>query len=261
MTTEISGYWGPHTSTVDWCETNYQHVYYVSELFNSVSSLAMVLVGVLGIVLHRQVLERRFTVAFALVSVVGLGSIAFHSTLRFEHQMMDELPMLYLASVIAYILLENRPERRFGVWLPLGLIAYALVATALTAGMRGKLQFYMFHASFVTLELFALVSTYLIHRRSTDVRGRRIFRIGMSSYAIAIVSWRSDIAFCSSLNETLPSMGIPNPQLHAWWHVLVSIGFYTLLLVIAHNRLRILGKAPEFRFAAGFIPFVRPTAP
>jgi dihydroceramidase len=261
MTTEIPGYWGPPTSTVDWCETNYEHVYYVSELFNSVSSLAMVIVGVLGIVLHRQVLERRFMLAFGLVSVVGLGSIAFHSTLRFEHQMMDELPMLYLASVIAYILVENRPERRFGAWLPLVLAVYALVATVLTAGMRGKLQFYLFHASFVTLELFALVGTWLIHRRSKDVRGRRIFRLGMSSYALAIILWRSDIGFCSTLNETLPSMGIPNPQFHAWWHVLVSIGFYTLLLVIAHNRLRILGKAPEFRFAAGFIPIVRPTAP
>jgi dihydroceramidase len=260
MTTETTGFWGPPTSTVDWCETNYEHVYYISELFNSVSSLSMVLVGALGIALHRQVLERRFMLAFALVSVVGLGSIAFHSTLRFEHQMMDELPMLYLASVIAYILLEDRPERRFGVWLPLALTGYALVATALTAGMRGKLQLYMFHASFTTLELFALVSTWLIHRRSQDVMGRRIFRIGMSSYLIAFIAWRSDTVFCSTLNQVLPSMSIPNPQLHAWWHLLVSLGFYTLLLVIAHHRLKTLGKAPEFRFAAGFIPLVRPTA-
>ncbi len=261
MTIEIPGFWGPRTATVDWCETNYEHVYYVSELFNSVSSLAMVLVGVLGIALHRGVLERRFTVAFALVSVVGLGSIAFHTTLRFEHQMMDELPMLYLASVIAFILIENRPERRFGAWFPVALVGYALVATALTAGMRGDLQFYLFHTSFVTLELFALVGTWLIHRRSTDVRGRRIFRLGMSSYLIAIIVWRSDTAFCSTLNQTLPSMGIPNPQLHAWWHVLVSIGFYALLLVIAHHRLKTLGRAPQFRFAAGFVPVVRPTAP
>ena len=261
MTTETAGYWGPPTATVDWCETNYEHVHHVSELFNSVSSLAMVLVGVLGIALHRGVLERRFTLAFALVSVVGLGSVAFHSTLRFEHQMMDELPMLYLVSVIAYILVENRPERRFGVWFPLALLGYALVATALTAGMRGKLQSYLFLSSFTTLELLALVGTYLIHRRSQDTLGRRVFRFGMSSYAIALIAWDSDTRFCSTLNQALPSMGIPNPQLHAWWHVLVSIGFYTLLLVIAHNRLKTLGKAPRFGFAAGFIPFVRPSTP
>jgi dihydroceramidase len=259
--TETTGYWGPPTATVDWCETNYQHVHYVSELFNSVSSLAMVLVGLLGVALHRGVLERRFTLAFALVAVVGLGSIAFHSTLRFEHQMMDELPMLYSVSVIAYILVENRPERRFGVWFPLALLGYALVATALTAGMRGKLQSYFFLTSFTTLEVFSLVGTWLLHRRSQDALGRRIFRLGMSSYVIALIAWRSDTLFCSTLNQTLPSKGIPNPQLHAWWHVLVSIGFYSLLLVIAHHRLKTLGKAPRFGFAAGFIPFVRPTTP
>ncbi|MFY0577328.1 ceramidase domain-containing protein [Cystobacter fuscus] len=95
MTAAITGFWGPNTATVDWCETNYEHFHYVSELFNSVSSPAMVLAGALGILLHRRVLERRFILAFALVGVVGLGSIAFHATLLFQSQMMDELPMLY----------------------------------------------------------------------------------------------------------------------------------------------------------------------
>jgi dihydroceramidase len=90
--------------------------------------------------------------------------------------------------------------------------------------------------------------------------GRRIFRFGMSSYVLALTVWTSDNKFCSTLNGTLPSMGIPNPQLHAWWHVLVSIGFYMLLLVIAHDRLKTLGKAPEVRFVAGVIPIVRGTA-
>ena len=62
------GFWGATTSTVDWCETNYEHLSYVCELFNSVSSLAMVLAGVVGILLHRHVLERRFQVAFAMQS-------------------------------------------------------------------------------------------------------------------------------------------------------------------------------------------------
>ena len=57
------GYWGTVTSTVDWCERNYAFTPYVAELFNSASSLAMVAAGVLGIALHRGVLERRFLLA------------------------------------------------------------------------------------------------------------------------------------------------------------------------------------------------------
>jgi dihydroceramidase len=260
MEAATTGFWGPTTSTVDWCETNYAHSHYISEMFNSVSSLAMVLAGVLGILLHRHVLERRFMLAFAMVSVVGFGSIAFHATLLFQFQMMDELPMIYLALTVVYILLENRPERRFGNWFPLALVAYAVLLTCLTAFTRGRLQITLFHASFVSLEVYALVRVYLIHRRSQDAKVRRIFRLGMTSYLLAGTVWFTDFKQCTMLNVTLPAAGIPNPQFHAWWHVLVSCGFYALLLVIAHNRLKTLGRAPQVRFAAGVIPIVQGTA-
>lgn len=261
MQETATGFWGPSTSTVDWCETNYEHFHYVGELFNSASSLAMVFAGVLGIVLHRHVLERRFMLAFAMVSVVGLGSIAFHATLLRQAQMMDEVPMLWLVLVILFILLENKPERRFGTWFPLLLLGHAVLITSLNAFTNGPLQFYLFHASFASLELFALGRVYFIHRHNQDRTIRRVYRLGMSSYALAIVVWFTDLRACSMLNVTLPSLGIPNPQLHAWWHILVSCGFYALLLVIAHDRLRTLGRSPQVHFIAGFIPFVRPTAP
>src|SRR5256885_16915037 len=102
-----AGFWGRPTSSVDWCEANYAHRPYGCELFNPASSLAMVVVGVLGLALHRRTLGLRFVWAFLAVVVVGLGSIAFHATLRFELQMLDELPMLYSALIMLYILVED----------------------------------------------------------------------------------------------------------------------------------------------------------
>jgi dihydroceramidase len=261
MPAQHTGFWGANTATVDWCETNYEHLPYVCELFNSVSSLAMVLAGVFGIALHHRVLERRFLFAFAMVSVVGLGSIAFHATLLFQLQMTDELPMLYLALLMVYILVENRPERRFGTWFPLALFGYAVLSTCLCALTRGRLQFFLFQVSFAALEFFALARVWLIHRRGQDGKARRIFQAGIGAYALAIVLWMSDNQFCATLNETLPAYGVPNPQLHAWWHVLVSCGFYALLMVIAHDRLKTLGRVPQVRFAAGVIPLVRGAPP
>jgi dihydroceramidase len=257
MQETATGFWGPTTSTVDWCETNYEHLHYVSELFNSASSLAMVFAGMIGIVLHRHVLERRFMLAFAMLSVVGLGSTAFHATLLFHFQMMDELPMLWLALVMVFILVENQPQPRFGRWFPILLLCHAVLITSLTALSKGSLQFYLFHASFASLELFALGRVYFIHRRNQDAMARRIYRLGMSSYALAIALWLTDLRACPTLNVTLPSLGIPNPQFHAWWHILVSCGFYALLMVIAHDRLRTLGQSPQVRFIAGVIPIVR----
>src|SRR5690606_6161248 len=103
-----AGIWGPVTATVDWCEANYAFTPLVAELFNTASSLAMVAFGTAGIALHRGVLPRRYLAAFALLVLVGLGSVAFHATLRFELQLLDELPMLWLVLLVTWILFAER---------------------------------------------------------------------------------------------------------------------------------------------------------
>ena len=250
------GFWGTPTASVDWCESNYEHSFYVCELFNTVSSLAMAFAGACGIALHRRVLERRFLAAFAALLVVGVGSIAFHATLRFELQMLDELPMLYTALITVYLLLENRPTTRFGRWLPAALAAHGALVTYLCAFTRGQLQFYLFQASFSTLEVFALYRVYCIYRQSRSPTLRRLFRFGIGSYLLAVLLWFTDLTECPLLSVTFPRYGLPNPQFHAFWHVLVSSGMYLLVLVIAWDRLQVLGKDPELDAWLGLVPRV-----
>jgi len=250
------GFWGPPTSTVDWCEANYERTRYVCELYNTLSSAALLGAGVLGASLHWKTLERRFIVAFAALAVVGIGSIAFHATLRFELQMLDELPMLYTALVMIFIVTEDRPQRRFGALFPALLVVHGVAVTCLSAFTRGAVQFYAFQTSFATMEGYALYATYRVYRRSRDAVPRRLYRAGMASYAIAVALWFIDIRACGVLQGYLPQHGIPNPQFHAWWHVLVSIGFYLLVLTLAWERLRVLGSPRALRFAAGAIPYI-----
>lgn len=252
MTPGLSGFWGTPTSTVDWCELNYAVTPFVCEFFNTVSSLAMVLAGVLGIVLHRHVLDRWTLVAFALLGLVGVGSIAFHGTLRFELQMLDELPMLYLVALVAYLLLESR----FGRWLPVALFTYAGVATASAVLTRGQFQFLAFQFAFGALELFCMWRVYLLSRDSENKPVRSLFNLGVSLYLAAIVLWFIDLRFCDVVSIRLPALGIPNPQLHAWWHVLVSCGFYLLLCVIGYDRLRTLHACPRIETVGGLLPAV-----
>jgi dihydroceramidase len=255
-----TGFWGPPTSSVDWCEANYAHSPYIAEFFNTLSSLAIVAAGLLGLWLHRRRLEARFLLCFASVTVVGLGSIAFHATLRFELQMADELPMLYSAVTMVFILLEDRvvdgrAVRRFGRWFPLALAGHAALVTGLTALSHGRLQFYLFHLSFGSMETFSLVGVYLLQRRSGTAPARRLFRLGMTSYLVAVALWFVDLAFCPVVSERLPALGAFNPPFHAVWHVLVSFGFYSLLLVTAHVRHHRLGCSPKLVWRFGF-PFL-----
>jgi dihydroceramidase len=251
---DTPGYWGPVTATVDWCEANYRYSPYVCELWNTLSSLVIVATGLIGMVLHRAVLEARFALAFAAVTLVGVGSVAFHGTLRFELQMLDELPMIYSGLIMAFILVENRPQRRFGVWFPAVLIAHGVLVTVLCASTRGTLEFAVFHASFGSLELFALARVSAIAQKRADPSLRRLYRLGMTSYALGLLAWFTDLKACGWLEGTLPSLGLPNPQLHAVWHVLVSCGLYWLTLVIALDRLTTLNSPHGVSWVAGWLP-------
>lgn len=255
-----SGYWGPPTSSVDWCEANYAWSHYVGEMFNTLSSLVLIALGVLGVLWHQRRLERRFLVAYACLALVGVGSTAFHATLLFELQMLDELPMLYLATLLVYVLLEADAGPRFRPWLRLGLVSYLAVATYGAAFTRGAVQFWSFQVSFAALEFFALYRTYRIYRASESGAQRQLFRIGMSLYLTGILLWFIDIEYCTELVALFEAAGVPNLQLHAWWHVLVGFGSYALILVIAFDREQSSGRSPVLRRTGPFFR-LEPAAP
>jgi len=232
---QSSGFWGPVTSTVDWCEANYQVTPYVAELWNTLSSLALVGAGLFG-ALGRHARDGRVRAAFGLLAVVGMGSIAFHASLRFELQILDELPMLYLVTLIVFILAEPGPPRRFGPWFPIVLVAADAVLTLLSAGSRGPAQFWIFQVAFGSLEFWSLGRTAVLYWRSKSVERRRLFRFGMTAYLAGIAVWFVDLRFCAPLVTWLTAHGLPNPQFHAWWHVLVAGGFYALLTFIAREQ-------------------------
>jgi dihydroceramidase len=77
------GFWGVATSTIDWCEGNYEHSFYVAEFWNTVSNLLFVLVGLYGLAQSmKQGFEWRFHLQFIGIMVTGFGSAMFHGTLQ-----------------------------------------------------------------------------------------------------------------------------------------------------------------------------------
>lgn len=51
-TNDKSGYWGPVTSTMDWCESNYVVTEYVAEFYNSISNIGYLTWALMGMLLH-----------------------------------------------------------------------------------------------------------------------------------------------------------------------------------------------------------------
>jgi hypothetical protein len=87
--------WGHHTGTIDWCETNYSHSRYIAEFVNSLTNFPSIFLGLYGLY-HTQThgIPLRYGLCFLGLSLIGIGSFGFHASLRWEWQLMDELPMV-----------------------------------------------------------------------------------------------------------------------------------------------------------------------
>jgi dihydroceramidase len=170
--------------------------------------------------------------------------------------------MLWAALTTTYIVLENGPTSngKYGPRLPWALAAHAVMTSALVALSSGRWQFVLFHISFGSAQLFSLYRVYLIycrHRERANSPTPLLFKSGMGAYTFGIVCWQTDLLFCKFLSETWPVLsGLPNPQLHAWWHLLVSTGFYCLITVCCYDRLCTLhGDRATVGWAGGIIPY------
>jgi broad specificity phosphatase PhoE len=105
----LEPFWGPVSASVDWCEDNYAWAgRWVAEPLNSASSLALVAAGWWAASqASRAGAERRYTWLGWALAVVGVGSLAYHATLRKAEQALDEVPMLWLALLADYCVLQG----------------------------------------------------------------------------------------------------------------------------------------------------------
>jgi dihydroceramidase len=97
------GYWSPVTSSVDWCEPNFEHFDSVAETYNTFSSIFYLVMEFWFVYCAERLyrsnqltrmlrLPRTYLEIFGGL-VVGIGTYLFHMTLLREYQMLDELSM------------------------------------------------------------------------------------------------------------------------------------------------------------------------
>lgn len=223
----MSGHWGDVTSTMDWCELNYTVTPFVAEWWNTTSSLVILFLGLYGFFAHRTS-SLGMRIAFLSMGVVGLGSVMFHGTLRFEMQLMDELPMLWCALCMFYNLAQAqvpKPRRRMFA------AALCVWGTAVTLGMiatRHSFEFELFVSNFLLAEALGFAAAVPLYRRYLDSNARKWFWRGVTLHALGGMFWLIDLFFCETL------LALPfYPPFHGVWHVLTGSGLYILFVCTA----------------------------
>ena len=92
-------------STVDWCETNYAVTPLIAEFWNSLSGFALIISSIMFYKTNYQYREY-FNIITLLLICTGIGTIMFHSTLQYQFQLLDELPMLILSNEYLILILS-----------------------------------------------------------------------------------------------------------------------------------------------------------
>lgn len=270
----VHGYWGPSTSSIDWCEANYTITKFIAEFTNTLSNLAIVSWAIYGLKNCRQEnLPLPLALCQAGIALVGVGSFLFHATLRYEWQLGDELPMIFCCTFIAYVTFDTRsaslPRTPFVRCLPYLLVLYSFGVSAVYI----RYPYPVIHqAAFGFIQLVATFRaaytvrtaperTYREKRNKADAT--RYTLMGAVLFLIGFLIWNIDNLYCDRISQLKEHLGTPWSFIlegHAWWHLATGTGSYLSVvgLQLMSASLKESAEGFEMRRAGlfGLCPYV-----
>jgi dihydroceramidase len=263
MTSGSSGYWEPHSSSIDFCESNYLHSLYAAEPHNVWSSvLGIAMMGVLGLWQSLRIAgpisERRVKVAFAVLVLTGLGSAGLHGTLHWTFQSSDELPMIYFMLALLYCDAEvdaatGKQKYR---WLAPATIATAVCNTVVYYTFQQL--YWVFLVTFsTTVGVHIAWSLYLVSRSKSPIITRIFVTMAISYLFIGSTAWVLDMILCNSgvldMADALPGI-LKGLTPHVVWHLAAGLGGYCAVIQVVCCRCEALGFPISIRFVGGIVP-------
>ncbi|RIB02407.1 alkaline ceramidase [Gigaspora rosea] len=257
-------FWGQRTATLDWCEENYLVNEYIAEFINTTTNLTFFCLCFFGIYTTvKYGLEKRFILAYAGILLVGIGSWCFHMTLLYQFQLLDELPMIYGTCILMHNIFETGPKRKYGLYLPLALITYAISITIMYLYVVIPIFHQITYAMLVTVLNFR--SYYIVDKLPKDSQLRTsmqslLFK-SWTIFGLGFLAWNFDNIACDYLRSARQKVGRPTSYLlefHGWWHIFTAIGTHYWIVFNQYVRLILLGEANnwDIKWTIGFIPYV-----
>ncbi|KAF8861305.1 alkaline phytoceramidase, partial [Acephala macrosclerotiorum] len=216
---------------------------YVAEFINTATSLMYLYLGWVGIQntkCHSR--DKIIIFCYFLLACVGPGSMAYHITIKYTGQMIDEFSMLYATSAILFAAFSVtlQPSSRFSLGISVSCMAFAtsIIHYCLdyTPGFQivfGMMVFTVF------CECVWLVKTRVDDQEvAGDMKGLALFGAGI--FVWGYVLWNVDNEFCAELRSLRDAVGMPLGfvlELHGWWHIFTGLAVYYYMVFIEYLRL------------------------
>ena len=255
----MTGYWEPHTSSVDFCEPNYEASPYFAEFHNVWSSLIITFFGIFGFLYSNPTKDASVGAMYFILAVVGLGSVGLHTTLHWLLQSSDEVPMLWqiLSFLhVLYICKQKEIEKIDMIKIGIAFFSLAFVQTVLYYTFQ---QIYaVFIGSMIVYVIILLVVTHSFLENETD-KALKSAQIKLHLWAFlyfvvfGVGVWMVDMHGCHVLMPYY--LQINGFTLHVFWHIFAGLGSYCLCALLTFLRIRQLKLRPRVRWFAYFLPY------
>uniref|UniRef100_A0A5B6YKF0 Putative alkaline ceramidase 3-like n=1 Tax=Davidia involucrata TaxID=16924 RepID=A0A5B6YKF0_DAVIN len=248
MAEGISSFWGPVTSTTEWCEQNYVYSSYIAEFFNTISNIPGILLALIGLVnALGQRFEKRFSVLNISNMILAIGSMLFHATLQRLQQQGDETPMVW--EMLLYIYILYSPDWHYRSTMPTFLFLYGAVFAIAHSQVRFGIGFKL-HYMLLCLLCIPRMYKYYIH--TEDRSAKWLAKLYLVTLLLGSLCWLCDRLFCKDI-----SSWYFNPQGHALWHLFMGFNSYFANTFLMFCRAQQRGWDPKVVHFMGFFPYVK----
>lgn len=260
-----AGYWEDATSTIDWCEENYVVSYYVAEAMNTISNSVFILLAIFAIV---SAIRNKHEVRFAIIGLgfmlVGVGSWLFHMTLKYEFQLMDELPMIYATCVPVWSIFSEGKNTRTSWLIGATIFFGSYILTAVYLHYKDPT---IHQVAYAIMNVVIVYKSFLLtETRVADAIARKRLYSTMTYGAVIFLSgffvWNLDVQLCGTWIDLRRYLGMPYGfllELHGWWHILTGTGVYYYVVYLEYLRLHLINKQDQYEFIYhyGILPEVK----
>ncbi|EEQ38575.1 putative alkaline ceramidase [Clavispora lusitaniae] len=237
---QANGFWGVPTSTIDWCEENYVVSPYIAESLNTVTNAGFIALASFAIYnAHKNKVEFRFVLSAFGFLLVGIGSWWFHMTLRYEYQLLDELPMIYATCIPFWSVFSEFRSTRSSWAVGVGIFTAANILTAVYLHFKDPT---IHQAGYALLNVGIIIESIRltqkhIHDAAEARKMNRTMIFGVSIFLLGYFLWNLDIHLCESARSKRREWGMPYGFVlegHGWWHLFTGIGVYFYLVYVEY---------------------------
>lgn len=202
---------------------------------------------------YRNKLDLRFILAALGFLLVGIGLWFFHMTLRYEFQLLDELPMIYATCIPFWSVFSQFKTIKGSIVVGLLIFAAANLLTVIYLHFKDPTIHQTGYAILNAGIIFQ--SAILAHRHVSDKAALkqldRTMILGVSIFLAGYLLWNMDIHLCSLARATRRDWGMPYGFIlegHGWWHILTGTGVYFYLVYQEYLHCWLTGTEKFYKF-------------